>query len=136
MILTFKQFLTEKTLKVYHNGVWTRTEVPDEPPTPKGKKMSADDVFSYVKSIHPRHEDFEDGDLQERIYRYKSYVAKTVNIDDIDSPYYSDIEDEKLPKKYNPIVLTHDLIIIDGTHRYDMAKNTGINTIKAYVGIQ
>jgi hypothetical protein len=104
----------------------------------KPQSYSSDEVAEIVREIHPRTEDFEDGDLEERILDHGPYVLKEVNVDSIESEwgFNDDTAEEysELKTKMPPLVLDNELWIIDGTHRYEALKIKGTKKIMAYVG--
>ena len=121
-MISFRQFLTESVIK------------------------TADEIYDYVRSIHPRYEDWEEGDLEKRIYKYKRYDLKEVLVDDIDVAY--NVNDDFVAdlaleiengKKINPVVLHQELSyydVIDGCHRVEAYKDEGKKYITTYVAIQ
>jgi hypothetical protein len=102
------------------------------------------DVYGYTQRIHHTKDDFIDGDLGERIEKYKRYIVKEVNISDIEiDEFYIDedlVEEykEKILKfnTYPPIVLNKDLSIIDGTHRINALNELGYEKVVAFVGLK
>lgn len=108
-------------------------------------KIPSNEVIDHVMSIHSNVEDFDEGDLLERILRHDYYEYKIMNIEDIDG--YDDFQidydvvDEYIEMyengktDYPPIVLDDNNYIIDGTHRINALIEMGIKTIKALVAI-
>jgi hypothetical protein len=102
------------------------------------------DVYSYVQGMHHTDDDFIDGDLGDRIEKYKRYRVEDVNISDIQiNEFYIDddlVEEykEKILKSnmYPPIVLNKDYSIIDGTHRINALDDLGYKTVIAFVGVK
>ena len=102
------------------------------------------DVYGYSQRIHHTEDDFIDGDLGERIEKYKKYIVKEVYISDIeiDEFYiYDDLVEEYKEKilkfnTYPPIVLNKDLSIIDGTHRVNALNELGYEKVVAFVGLK
>jgi len=102
-------------------------------------------IESLVRENHSNEDDFESGDLLERIYAAPNYVLKNIPLDMIDTERYN--LDENIVKelgkvdvkKWAPIVL-HKIKgyskydIVDGNHRANAAKRMGLKTIRAYVG--
>jgi hypothetical protein len=113
-----------------------------------GDVYDESEIYSYVQKLHyKRKEDFWDGDLGERIEKFKYYVVKEIPISKIALDEYElDIDDMEeyidLYNKYNsypPIVLDGDIkwskfTIIDGTHRANALKEMGFKTIICFVG--
>ena len=111
------------------------------------KEMSSDDMHSYVSNLHTKEEDWEEGDLSDRIYRFKRYKLENIPTENIaygefQTDEFNVIKYEKLykkTKKYPPVVVFKDgdyYRIIDGTHRVDALHNLKVKTIKAWVGIK
>lgn len=109
---------------------------------------TAQEIYDYIRSIHPRDDDWVDGDLEERIFKYKHYELKDVLVDEIDVAYHVNddfvadlaIEIEN-GKQINPVVLHKPppysyYDVIDGCHRVEAYKDEGKRYIQAYVAIQ
>jgi len=106
--------------------------------------VSVNEVFELCERLHMRSEDFEDGDLSDRIYQYSTYIKEYVPLDLIDTDEWAwdqDYVDEYKNRDVStmpPIVLEapyHDrYTIIDGTHRANAMKQLGENKILALVG--
>ena len=103
--------------------------------------ISSDELVEIVKILHLNHEDFEQGDLEDRIRKhdfYKLVDADASRIkeymwhsdDDIVSDYQKRLKEEP---NYPPIILDRHNTIIDGTHRARALKSLGYKTIKAWV---
>lgn len=102
-------------------------------------------VYEFVRSIHYRKEDFDDGDIGKHIEEYEQYEAKIVKVEDLEDPHYY-IDDENI-EEYSemseetspPVVLGYysdgTYLTIDGGHRIIVAKTKGYKTIKAFVGV-
>ena len=109
-----------------------------------GEVYDEADVYSYTQRIHHTDDDFIDGDLGDRIEKYKKYIVKEVNISDIEiDEFYIDDDlvdeyKEKIKKlnTYPPIVLNKDYSIIDGTHRVNALDELGYKTVVAFVGLK
>jgi hypothetical protein len=109
-----------------------------------GEVYDEADVYSYTQRIHHTYDDFIDGDLGDRIEKYKKYIVKEVNISDIEiDEFYIDdnlVDEykEKIMKSntYPPIVLNNDYTIIDGTHRVNALNELGYKTVTAFVGLK
>ena len=116
-----------------------------------GDVLSESDIYQYVEQIHRNEEDFEEGNLAERIEEFDKYKLMEIPINDINiDKYYLDDnymdEYKSMTKKssdYPPIVLDGDTrysygnkyTIIDGTHRVNALDRLGYKTVKAWVGI-
>ena len=101
-------------------------------------------VYQLVQKIHRNYDDFIDGDLGDRLDKYDNYELKEIPIADIDLEEWDvrenlvddNIELMNKNKEYPPIVVSHDMSIIDGIHRANALNKLGFKTIKAYVGIE
>lgn len=102
------------------------------------------EVYMMVQQLHYNNEDFYDGDLGKRIEKYEEYKLMYIPIDKIDLEFYTDEERvEEIQQqiinsngKYPPIVLSHKLRLIDGTHRTEALNNLGETRVLSYVGIK
>lgn len=103
-------------------------------------KITADDAVDDAIGLHHTPDDFEDGDIAQRIYAFKSYTLTRIPLGQIDNDeYYYDEEDVAMfaaretpfpPILYDPVKKS----IIDGTHRVNAAILRGDTHILAYVG--
>lgn len=108
-----------------------------------GQLFSESDVYMHVSNIHRNYEDFEDGDLGERLEMYDKYIVKVVDINKIDTEEFQlddDLVDEYIDKykktnTYPLSVITSDYNIIDGTHRLNALKTIGITKVLVFVGV-
>jgi hypothetical protein len=103
--------------------------------------VSSDKVEAMVVDIHHNKEDFDEGNLIDRIYEYDVYEERNIPIENITSPWEVDeaLVDEYIKKgseNMPPIVIDSDYDIIDGTHRFAAVKRLGLETIKAYIGVE
>jgi hypothetical protein len=110
-------------------------------------KILADDVYEQVRLIHHRKEDFDEGDIEDRIFQFSYYIETEVPVENIDNEDYNisdDIVDDlikkiKLGEKITPVVLYEYLKgnydVIDGVHRVTAYKKLGIKNITAWVGL-
>lgn len=109
-----------------------------------GEIYDEPDVYSYVQRIHSNEEDFDSGDLGQRIEYYKQYKVESIDISKLNLDrfqIYPDIVDKYIKQyekygAYLPIVVTHDYEIIDGNHRASALNELGINNILGFVGIK
>lgn len=104
------------------------------------------DIVQFVKSIHYNKEDFVDGDIREHIEQYDEYLLIEVNVNELEEPQY--YVDEEFVAEYKamdintmpPIILGYyedkSYLTIDGGHRITVAKELGMQKIKAFVGIK
>jgi len=101
---------------------------------------SANHVAGLVEEIHRRAEDFEEGDLQDRLYAFPLYRLTLIPIADIDLEEFETDEDLILSYAEKtgtmpPIVFDPSSgSIIDGIHRTNAADRRGQQTILGYVG--
>ena len=109
-----------------------------------GEIYDESDVYSYVQRIHSNEEDFDTGDLGQRIEHYKRYKIEIIDISKLNLDrfqIYPDVVNKyiKQYKKYGvylPIVTTDDYEIIDGNHRATALNELGINKILGFVGMK
>lgn len=107
-------------------------------------KVTADEVLELVFGIHSNKEDFEEGDLVDRVQKVDSYELTTV-CPQLIEPEWAISEDKlerytKLdPKTCPPVVIIKhsedDYEIVDGTHRIEAFRQLGITSIPCYLGI-
>jgi hypothetical protein len=109
----------------------------------RGNIVTSKEVLDYVKSKHRDLDDFEIGDLEEKILKYPNYKLLNVPISNIETPDKEINEDDvrifqnlySKTGQYPPIILDKQLNIIDGLYRLAAVKRSGDVSIKAYVGI-
>ena len=107
----------------------------------KEQIISSDELVEMVKRLHLNNEDFEQGDLEDRIRKHDLYKLVDADASDINEDMWNSDDDivddyqKRLEKEHNypPIILDDDNTIIDGTHRAKALKNLGHKTIKAWV---
>ena len=110
----------------------------------KESVVTNDMVYQLVQKIHRDYDDFIDGDLGERLDKYKNYDLKEIDISNLNleewdvQDYLVDeiVQQMKQDKNYPPIVVDSQYGIIDGIHRANALDELGFKTIKAYVGIE
>ncbi len=110
----------------------------------KKKLIPNEDVYVMVQKLHRNPDDFFEGDLGKRLDDYEYYELKDIDISDLNLDEW-DVRDylverirkeiEKNPK-YPPVVIDHEMSIIDGIHRANALNELGYNKIKAYVGVE
>lgn len=105
-------------------------------------KISAYEVFQHVMNTHTRPQDFEEGDLEDRIYKHNEYELKSVPLNKIktgqwsvDSHAVDEYKERLTHSEAPPIVITSGGTIIDGTHRAEAHLAAGKTHINAYVGV-
>jgi hypothetical protein len=101
------------------------------------------EIVDIVYSLHTREEDFEEGDLIERIKSFPFYELKNVPLSSLDTDEFmtdAELVDEyaeeiRLNPDYPPIVFDPtNSSIIDGMHRVQALEQLGYDTVRAYVG--
>jgi hypothetical protein len=98
-------------------------------------------VWNYCFALHPRQEDFEEGNLGNRIYGWDTYERKIVSLSfiqvgewGVDADDVRAYADQRLAGSNFPaIVCTATGRIIDGEHRVQAALLAGDTTIEALV---
>jgi ribosomal protein L17 len=107
--------------------------------------IDSDEIVAIVQSLHSREEDFDEGDLIDRIKQFKTYKLTNIPINNVDTDeFLTDVElvDEYVEKiknnpDYPPIVFDPiNSSIIDGMHRVQALEELGYETIRAYVGVE
>jgi len=113
-----------------------------------GKIYSESDVYDYIYDIHRNKEDFDEGDLSDRIgqfihYKIMEIPTSKINMDEweLDEDYMNDyIEKYKEMGSY-PLIVLGDYddrwgyTIIDGNHRANALRKLGFKTIVCFVGL-
>lgn len=102
---------------------------------------SPDDVARLVQRIHHNEDDLHEGDLLDRIYKFSSYILRSIPLSGINAHEWM-VHDELVrsygdaPSPAPPIVYDAvDRSIIDGSHRVNAALYRGDDEIMAYVGL-
>ena len=106
-------------------------------------KITSDDLIDLAREIHHTPEDFEEGDISDRISNHWIWVLKEIDIKDIpEQPYRIEssradkiaVEMSSNSNIYPPIIYDTELEdVIDGNHRLAAAKMLGFDHISAYV---
>jgi hypothetical protein len=107
------------------------------------KIATPSELVSWAHSAHHNPEDFEEGNLENRIWKFTSYVLKDLPVSSLNAPWHVNdglVQDyvERLDSgsPMPPIIYDADEdVVIDGTHRIEAAKEAGLTTIQAYVGL-
>ncbi len=129
----------DKSVSIDENEEPERTINYDE----ENNLVSSDEIVDIVMSLHTREEDFEDGDLIERIKYFPFYELKNVPLSSLDTDEFMTddelvdkyAEEIKLNPDYPPIVFDPvNSSIIDGMHRVQSLEQLGYDTVRAYVG--
>lgn len=116
------------------------------------REISDLEYYNWAKAHHHAHEDFEDGDIAERIEAYPRYELRVISIDDIDlSSFYRNADYvEEFLQAFNariesgepfdgmmpPLVHTSGIgkyVIADGVHRLLFLKALGLKAVYCYV---
>lgn len=98
------------------------------------------DLVEEVMNLHRNQMDFEEGDLQNRLWSFGRYKLQVMELADLDGEEWNwDMDTAKkyaaMEGPFPPIVYDpHDKSIIDGTHRVNSALVRGNAQIWAYVG--
>jgi hypothetical protein len=102
--------------------------------------ISGDELSDYAEEWHHREEDWETGNLLNRITSFKRYALETLNLDSLNAHEW-DVHDDLvnhyagLASNAPPIIYDDvNKSIIDGTHRVNAALARGETTVPAYVG--
>jgi len=112
-----------------------------------GDILPEDIIYQYVQELH-NYEDFENGDLGERIEEFSTYKLLKIELDNIDLDEFEldQCRAEEFAEKYKeteyypPIIISNELAfnndyrIIDGNHRANGLKMVGEKYVKAFVG--
>lgn len=110
----------------------------------ESKLVPNETVYVMVQNMHRNPEDFDEGDIAQRLDEYDQYKLKEVPIKDLNLNEW-DVRDylvkdfiKKIKEHpdYPPIVVSHDMSIIDGIHRVNALAKLGHKKVKAYVGVK
>ena len=100
-------------------------------------RVSGADILDYCQRLHLNAEDWDEGDLEERVCANRHYRKTTLRIADIDCPWGVDerlaAEYAALPGRLPSIVCGPRRKVIDGTHRVAAARMRGDTVIDAFV---
>ena len=105
--------------------------------------VSVDSVFRQVKACHPHETDFDEGDLEDRIYCFSSYKKgiidlRGLNLHEFDICEQTVEEYKALYKANGPgPELVYDPVnnsLIDGNHRANAAFELGVYYVEAFIG--
>jgi len=131
-----KFVMNESRSETYQNLCWKNAKI--------GDIVDESDIYNYAQSLHRNYDDFHEGDLGDRIEKYKRYKLTEIDIDKLDLDEWYKDEDHveaievKIEKTgtYPPIIIDRDFCIIDGTHRANAVNNLGMTTILVWKGIK
>jgi hypothetical protein len=104
------------------------------------RRISSTELLGMVRELHHRTEDFEEGDLPDRILAHDVYELRSIPLSRLDldeftvhPAYVDDIKSEMRSKKsHPPIVVGSDCGIIDGIHRANALRELGQTSVLAY----
>jgi hypothetical protein len=105
--------------------------------------VSVDAVVHQVKACHARPEDFDDGNLVDRLYCYRAYSKGIIDIRVLDLQKFDICE--QTVQEYKVAYLAHgpgpELVydpvnnsLIDGNHRANAAFELGVYFMEAFIG--
>lgn len=100
--------------------------------------MDAAALYNWVREIHSCVEDFDEGDLGDRLYAYDRYELECIDLAAVDADEWALCEEQAqeyadMPGAFPPIVFdAPNQSIIDGTHRVNAALLRGDTAIWAY----
>lgn len=108
------------------------------------KVVDSNYIYSLAKNIHHTPEDFEEGDLSDRIFWFDLYKLVNLPMKDIDISEWN-VDDDRVDDYVNRISKSSETIppiiydpfshsIIDGSHRANAYHKIGLTNIPAYVG--
>lgn len=88
----------------------------------EGEIVSSQRVYDYCKTIHHQEEDFEDGDIGDRLLQFDSYIVRILPLNKIEyDMYYTDnytVEEySNFEGPMPPVVINENYCIEDGCHR-------------------
>jgi len=106
-------------------------------------QVSVEAVLRQVKSSHPRQEDFDEGDLTDRLYCFSSYKKGILDLRGLNLHQFDICEDTV--QEYKAAYVAHgpgpELVydpvnnsLIDGNHRANAAFELGEFYLEAFIG--
>lgn len=114
----------------------------------KDKTYSSWEVYQEVRKIHPREQDFYEGNIRDNIECWDEYQLKQVLVSELQNPYeyeldeydveeYAEMDIATMP----PLVLgyydnSHAYITTDGNHRVAALRRKGAEHAWAYVAVK
>jgi len=113
-----------------------------------GDILENEDIYLFIEYLVIQADKFEDcfveGDLGDRLEKYDNYKLEEISIDRLnlnewylDKDYVEEYKEKYLNNKdYPPIVVDSDYGIIDGLHRVNALKESGLKKVLAFVGIE
>lgn len=118
------------------------------------KEISDLDYYNWAKAHHHTHDDFEDGDIEERIEAHPRYFLRIIPIDEIHiEGFYHDMEhtEEFVRKFYEradsgepfdgmmpPLVHANGngkYVVAEGVHRLNFLKALGLKAAYCYTNL-
>ena len=106
-------------------------------------QVSAESVFRLVRDCHYRKEDFDEGDLTDRLYSFRSYKKGIIDLRGINLHQFDICENTVDEYKAAYIAngpgpeLVYDPVnnsLIDGNHRANAAFELGVFYLEAFIG--
>lgn len=104
-------------------------------------EMTGYDMAAWVRTIHSSPQDFDEGDLRERLERHRRYRLMNIDLARLNPSEWTVCEtlvNEYAHARFDtqapPIVVDPYDSIIDGIHRVNAALSRGETQILAYVG--
>lgn len=93
--------------------------------------------------IHEHLRDFEEGDIEDRLYKFTEYQKMKLPTDKLRIQWYVDEDkvkkyEKRIQKGEFPRPIIYDKVrksVIDGTHRLVAFKNLGFPFVVCYVGL-
>jgi len=104
--------------------------------------ITAAELAEMVEGLHWRPQDFEEGNIEDRIMRYDCYELKEIPIADLLLDEF-EVDDDMVEEFMQAITASMPPIvfdqkegsIIDGIHRANARHRMGYTTIMAYVSV-
>jgi hypothetical protein len=96
------------------------------------------EIVAWVRTLHSSPIDFDEGDLEERLWDHAPYALRTIALDSVDAHEWALCEEQiqeyaAMESVAPPIVVDRHGSIIDGTHRVNAALRRGHTGVLAYV---
>lgn len=106
-------------------------------------KISPNDLWEIIQDLHTNKDDFEEGDLYDRVHACLTYELMDIPVKLLDAEEWA-TDEYKIEKYVNmnsenmPPIVIHSFgngySIVDGTHRLNAQIKLKKETIRAYVG--
>jgi hypothetical protein len=109
-------------------------------------QVSCWDLIIMMRKIHPRTEDFSEGDLFERIKRFDMYTLQEISLCDIHRGRY-DLDDSLIEEYAElavntqpPIILSEPFgdkrDVVDGNHRVEAQAKRNIDKLLGFIPLE